>query len=263
MERSCQRWLQTQYPALLARRLIFSFRGLSAIARKGFEREVLELLAARTFERQLFINRLWVSDKSFTMEWSSTPSFTRGPRRSVRCSLTFQEILDDFPSPISSGYDPVQTLYQLFEAIVPYARRVFQKAYSPLRLLHVNDYDLEKAFVFGIVALSKWMGEERFPYGVYGQWPPNVSPDLVTKYHASEPIQPDTTGSQPSVLPPKWAPMLARIPHLDAGLDKDSDEMRVEVLMGKHWSMRCGFKAVMVLPCSARADRQERTEDQA
>ena len=48
-------------------------------------------------------------------------------------------------------------------------------AYSPLRLLHANGYVADKAFVFGIIAVSKWHGKERFPLGVFGRWPP-VSP---------------------------------------------------------------------------------------
>ena len=55
----------------------------------------------------------------------------------------------------------------------------------PLRLLHVKDYVLEKAFVYGIVALSKWLGEERLPYGVYGQWPPKFPATLLPRSEGS------------------------------------------------------------------------------
>ena len=75
----------------------------------------------------------------------------------------------------------MDTLYRLFSKCVPEARRVFDGASRPLKLLHVNDYVLEKAFVYGIVALSKWLGEERFPYGVYGQWPPKFPAALVPR----------------------------------------------------------------------------------
>ena len=44
-----------------------------------------------------------------------------------------------------------------------------------------NDYILEKAFVYGIVALSKWLGEERYPCGVYGQWPPPFPAGLAPR----------------------------------------------------------------------------------
>ena len=70
-----------------------------------------------------------------------------GPRRQVRCGLPFQELLDKEAPQSIIGRDPVDALYRLFSACVPYARRVFANACRPLRLLHVNDYILEKAFV--------------------------------------------------------------------------------------------------------------------
>ena len=75
----------------------------------------------------------------------------------------------------------METLYRLFSKCVPAARRVFDGASRPLKLLHVNDYVMEEAFVYGIVALSKWLGEEQFPYGVYGQWPPKFPAALVPR----------------------------------------------------------------------------------
>ena len=70
---------------------------------------------------------------------------------------------------------------------MPYGPRAFS-TFRPLRLLHINDYVMEKAFVYGIVALSKWLGEERFPYGVYGQWPPKFPAALAPRTQGSQPI---------------------------------------------------------------------------
>ena len=56
-----QRWLQTQYPPILARRCIDTVRPMSRVAKKGFEREVRDQLQAHTFERQL------ISDQSLTL----------------------------------------------------------------------------------------------------------------------------------------------------------------------------------------------------
>ena len=56
-ERAFQRWLQTQFPAQLARRCISILRGMSAGAKKGFEREVSSLLGTHTLKRQLFIKK--------------------------------------------------------------------------------------------------------------------------------------------------------------------------------------------------------------
>ena len=191
LQRAQERWLQTQYPALLARRCIDTLRGLSRNARGGFEREVGRQLELRTFERQLFIKDLWVSDKSLTLEWSMVQPLSGGPRRQVRCGVPFQELIDKEAPQHILGRDPVDQLDRLFSACVPRARRVFAGNYQALRLLHVNDYVLEKAFVYGIVALSKWLGEERFPYGVYGQWPPKFPAALVPRSQGSPQVDLD------------------------------------------------------------------------
>ena len=36
----------------------------------------------------------------------------------------------------------------------------------------MNDYIVDKAFMHGVILLSKWLGEARFPKGIYGTWPP-------------------------------------------------------------------------------------------
>jgi hypothetical protein len=212
MERAFQRWLQTQYPAMLGRRCLLTRRGLSKESRQGFEREISKLLKAGTFQRQVFVNDLWSSDKSFTLAWTYAAPFTGGPPRSVRCGLTFQELVDqEAPRSIQLvdkkpqlvAQDPVETLYRLFSACVPRARDVFTGPYGPLRLLHINDYVLEKTFVYGIVALSKWLGEERFPHGVYGKWPPKAPANLPPRYEGSESVNLDTIA--PTLAPPLLA----------------------------------------------------------
>ena len=125
-------------------------------------------------------------------------SFLGGPRRQVRCGLPFQEVIDTEAPQSILGRDPVDTLYRLFSACVPAARQVFVDAYRPLRLLHVNDYILEKAFVYGIVALSKWLGEERFPCGVYGQWPPPFPAGLAPRSEGAPPVDLEALTSAPS-----------------------------------------------------------------
>ena len=102
-----------------------------------------------------------------------------GQRRSVRCGLPFQVVIEKHASEGFFGRDPVEVLLRLFRACVPGSRHAFVNSYSPARLLHQNEYVLEKAFVYGVVALSKWMGKETFPQGIFGQWPPTPPSDLV------------------------------------------------------------------------------------
>ena len=111
-----------------------------------------------------------------------------GAPRGVRCSQCFQQVVDDEAPRGHVAHEPVETLYRLFSACVPSARRVFTGSYSPLRLLHVNDYVLEKAFVYGIVALSKWLSEDRFPQGVFGHWPPKAPAGLVAEWAGGDTI---------------------------------------------------------------------------
>jgi len=188
LERAQQRWLQTTYPVVLARHCINSFSKFSPLGKKAFEKHIQNLIDQRTFARQVFIGDLWISDKTLNMPWATTPSCIGGVQlRQVRCGLPFQEFLGNHVPPRSKprgdaallGPDPVDTLFRLFSAFLPLARQVFQGAYTPLRLLHVNDYVLDKAFVYGIVALSKWIREEHFPSGVYGHWPPRFPADLL------------------------------------------------------------------------------------
>ena len=186
VEKTFQRWLQTQYPTQLARRIISFWRKMTVPTRKTFEGHITKALKERTFQRQVYVKDLWTADRSLTLDWSRTESWTGG-RCSVRCSLMFQEMLDEVAPKSMFDHDPVETLYKLFLACVPSARRVFTDSYGALRILHMNDYVLEKAFVYGIVALSKWLGEERYPCGVYGRWPPKMPADLIPKL--STPMQ--------------------------------------------------------------------------
>ena len=168
LERAREVWLQTQYPALLARRCIDFVRRLSKDDKAGFDDGIFAHLKAHTFERQLFINDLWIADKSLTHEWSTVSPFCGGPLRQVRCGLPFQELLDKEAPKNALGYDAVDTLYRLFSATVISPRQVFAGARHPKMLLHINEYILEKTFVYGILALSKWLGKERFPCGIFG-----------------------------------------------------------------------------------------------
>jgi hypothetical protein len=64
-------------------------------------------------------------------------------------------------------------------------------------VIHINDYILDKTFVYGVVMLSKWLGQKRLPEGVYGVWPPDPPPEVLP----------------PEVLPP------VPLPELDADPD--------------------------------------------
>ena len=193
VERAFQRWLQTQYPVTLACKCYAALRGMSKANKAAYEEEIKRLFKEKTFDRQMLIKDLWVSDKTFTLDWSTQIPLGGGAPRAVRCGVAFQQVINETYPESHFGHDPVEALYRIFQRCVPRARDVFDGTHSALRLLHVNDYVMEKAFVWGIVALSKWLSKDRFPAGVYGEWPPKTPKDLVPKYRGSESVTIDKT----------------------------------------------------------------------
>ena len=179
LERARQRWLQTIYPAQLGRGMIETFRALSAEAKSNFAKTVDRLHGRKVFERQLFVSNLWEFEKMHTNAWCNVTPFTGGAPRRVSCGWPFQELIDkEAPQTLLGARDPPGTLLKLFDKCFPHARKVFVHHHSPLRMLHVNDYSMEKTFVYGIILLSKWMGADRFPHGIFG-WPPPFPADLM------------------------------------------------------------------------------------
>ena len=186
VDRCFRRWLQTQYPAMLARRCILVLRNLRLTpgALRNFDASILSHYQDKTFRRQLFIKDIWIADSTFTRAWSQAKGPFGGVPRVVRCSTCFQEIVNDVAPQSHAGHAPVETLCKLFKACVPRARKIFDGSYTPLRLLELNDYVLEKAFVYGIICLSKWLAPDEFPQGVFGNWPPPIPDGLVAEWAA-------------------------------------------------------------------------------
>jgi hypothetical protein len=77
--------------------------------------------------------------------------------------------------------DAPDILMRLFEAILPLARRALLQnaSYSMVRILHENDYVMEKAFVWGVIAFSKWLGRDQFKNGIH-DWPPALPANLAS-----------------------------------------------------------------------------------
>ena len=171
---------------------------MSQEAKTQFEEHIRNKIEDHTFERQLFLPELWEVDKNVTVGWQSVIPFTTGitqaiTRTVVKCGLPFQEFVDLVAPKTNFGHDPVEVLYKLFQACIPMARRIFTAYNTPLRLLHANEYVLEKAFVYGIMSLSKWLGTE-WKCGVHN-WPPEMPPDLVPKYPGVQIVHVDTAAS--------------------------------------------------------------------
>ena len=86
------------------------------------------------------------------------------------------------PDALAASRRPEETLMKLFQVCLPGAEKALRQneAYRPLRILHMNDYVMEKAFVWGVMAFSKWLTEEKWPQGIH-QWPPARPKNLVPR----------------------------------------------------------------------------------
>ena len=67
----------------------------------------------------------------------------------------------------------------VFKQCIPMPTSIFTGPVTMHHLLHANDYVLDKAFVYGVIMLSKWLGQVRLPAGVYGMWPPDPPPGAI------------------------------------------------------------------------------------
>ena len=204
-------WLQLKYPVTLAYNCINYFKKKRGKDKESYVKEIEACMSEGVFRRQVILHDLWEGNRNLTSEWASVDSCTTGESRQVRCGHHFEEMLLEVAPPSSFGNEAVETLFRLFELCVPSARKIFITSYTPLRLLHLNDYSLEKAFVYGIMALSKWLGRTKFPQGVHGRWPPKLPAEFVPERTISMPV--DIV--QPPPLPP---PVVAALddapPHL-------------------------------------------------
>ena len=118
----------------------------------------------------------WKVDKWFTSIWTMIPSID-GPhsRMPVRCAYPRQDVMQHVGRHhLWAGKNLTEAQQQLSVATVPRAREVCKGIHAPLKMLHFVDYVMAKAFVYGILALSKWLGPDLFRHGVH-EWPPTVS----------------------------------------------------------------------------------------
>ena len=110
---------------------------------------------------------------NFLIIYGSVKSPDGGHPKNVRCSALMDEFLDEAaPSPFGGVKDPTNALAAIIETIAPGAHDyVFNKRRSWLRFLQQNDYVIEKAIICCLWCLSKWLGRDKFPEGIFG-WPP-------------------------------------------------------------------------------------------
>ena len=147
---------------------------LTPQAKKGWAREIEDLSKNRFFSSRVSVPFLWEPNPAWLHSCGHTLPFdgtrTKTP---VKCGSPFRQFMAPFFAPDMFGcVDPAELLRGLFRRCVPKPDCIFKDCNSVARMLHTNGYVLEKTFVHGIICLSKWLGRDRFPQGVFDQWPP-------------------------------------------------------------------------------------------
>ena len=145
--------------------------------KKRLEDNVKDRYESREFEAFRVIPELWKWNKDLTTHWFSTTPYHGGSgTKSVQCGEPFLDIIGRY-APQGKVKVPQAMLMTLFEQCVPHARKIFAGNYAPMKLLHMNDYVIEKTFVYAMICLSKFLGSEWFSWGVF-QWPPVAPPNI-------------------------------------------------------------------------------------
>ena len=74
---------------------------------------------------------------------------------SIRCGRSFQDVIEKYAVKEGVGKirNPQEMLISLFEKCIPQANKIFDGQNAPMKLFHVNEYVVEKTFVYGIMSL--------------------------------------------------------------------------------------------------------------
>jgi len=180
-QRHRDRWLQTEYPVGVARDLISRVKLLSPGAKKGFALAIRDAWLAGHFKRSIFIPPLWDENGSFLVRvkpMKPPAGCGAGGERVVRASAEFLQFYrETFPPSAGAMVAPLvltpdKMLMDLLRSTVPSATDIFVKSMTPQHILHKCGYVLDKAYIYAVIALSKWLGPDRFPQGLFETWPP-------------------------------------------------------------------------------------------
>ena len=189
MEHMRERWLQTEFPAAELLRVVDARDKLTVPEFAAFTNRVRGEITKGTFDKPLSIAaipHLWEPDDKLTVmiQTMKAPGGGRGPR-AVRSSAVFLDAARDADSVraarvshLPENNEPAQMLMRIFKRFFPLATTVFAGSRSPQHLIHMNDYVLEKAFIYGLLFVSRRMGSVYYPAGLHqapskkANWPP-------------------------------------------------------------------------------------------
>jgi hypothetical protein len=174
------RWLQTVFPVALATRLLEWRRGLGPAALEELTGTLKSVLRTQRCLRTTEVPLLWTDDKTLAAASCSVAMPGGGGKTTaVRCTRDFEWVLfGEAWAAQTRSNDVAHALAKLFDRILPSGSHLFFRRYNPHVLLETCDFVAHKAFVHGVVLLSKWLGPDHFPQGVFA-WPPVPPADIT------------------------------------------------------------------------------------
>ena len=177
-------WLDEKFPCKLFLRLQAWYTRMSLDEKKNFKKLLKDRVGDKSFKRKLVIPNLWEGEANpqVFMKWAQFHDPDWPGAHWAKCSRDFRYIMESVQPPVS-GLPPEVTgsLMQMFRAFLPQPQYIFEEQYSCRNLIHICFGVMERAFVYGVVLLSKWLGEDIFPLGIYGEWPNNELRQLPAK----------------------------------------------------------------------------------
>lgn len=175
-----QKWLQTDYPPALVRKLRRFWGHKSDADKDAFSEKLKDLSKQNWFRYFPKLPAMWEPDKNILIKYADCRPLDGGVFRTVRCSGNFDTLMDEIAPPTHYDVkDAEKLLKTLLDKVAPGSSRyVFNGARGLLRMLHLNDYVVDKTFVCCIICLSKWLKQETFPQGIF-DWPPLVPSSMI------------------------------------------------------------------------------------
>ena len=175
-------WLQTEFAADLAHRLVASSQVKTHKERTKEAAMVSKCHAEHVFARYLLIADPWRANKSLYRQVGKVHDETGlgGAAIKVLVSSQLKVLVSNLPLYMKAegdDHDPIKALNALLRSCFEMHHLIFNGTWSPYWLLHQSHYILDKAFVRAVIGVARWLGEERFPDGLYGLWPPPAPAD--------------------------------------------------------------------------------------
>jgi hypothetical protein len=173
--RANAKWLEVDYPLLLANRLVDWRKSLGPEQVAALRARVHYLLANDRCKTNMVSPHWWTEAcPPFTVPITSMLGIDT-KRHVVRASKGFEWFIFKKKWGEAQHHEPLWMLNKLVTTLIPDGDYMFGQRHQPKILLHEHDYVLEKTFVHVVWLMSKWLRQTWFPHGIY-EWPPPGPP---------------------------------------------------------------------------------------